>query len=362
MAKLKKRKEKRLEEQKPSEAEIQAKAKKKRRTTIIVASIVVAVILVITGGGIWLGYGMYSQKLFIKVDNESIKMDYFINRAVMNAGTNTSNVDVWGTMQSLVNELIIEQEAPKYVGDVTEAEIDAALRLAYQGDSQSITDAEYKEIYRQNLASSQLTEPQFRAIVRRSILKDRLTAYLDQRVSAIAPQAHLSMIMVMDYDLAAKVKERIDAGENFAVVAQEVSIDSSASNGGDIGWFPYGVLTYAFEQVASNLEIGKCSDPVVAVDPTSIDTNSSDPVPYAVLMVTDRVDAMEMTADQLTTMKGRAFEDWLNATMADKQIEFHGIKKNYDSYTEAWLTYQIQKRMKAMGATSSTTTASTTAQ
>jgi hypothetical protein len=340
-----------------TETENQTKQQKKRRNTILVATAIVALIVIIAGVGIYLGYVMPFQKTFIIVDNQSINMTYFMRRVIMSAGNSTSNVNIWGTMQSIVNELIIQQEAPKYVGDVTEEEIDAALRLAYQGESASITDAEFKEIYRQQLSASQLSEKEFRDIIRRSILGERLNAYFSQTVSSIGPQAHMNMIMLPDYEQALKAKERIDGGEDFAVLAQELSIDSSKDQGGDIGWFAYKALNYTFEQAATSLEIGKCSEPLLGVDPESVDVNSQEVLPFALLMVSERVDVMEIPSEQLDTIKNRAFPDWLNEAMTAKKVEFHGLKKNYDSYTEAWLTYQIQKRMKAMGATTETTAA-----
>ena len=336
------------------------KPNKRRRTTILIAAIIVVVIVGVSGWGIWKGYVEPFQKTFIVVEDQSINMTYFMHRVIMNAGNDTSKVDIWGMMQSVVNEMIMRQEAPQFVGEVTDSEVDEALKAAYQGDAESITDAEFQELYRQQLNASQLSDQEFRDVVRASILQAKLSGYITDRVSSIAPQAHLKMIMVNDYNTAVKVKERVDGGEDFSVLAEELSIDASKEQGGDIGWFPYKSLTYSFENAASTLEIGKCSDPLLAVDPDSIDYNDSSQVlPYSLIMVIERTDAMEVSEDQLTALKGRAFEDWLNETMAAKKVEFHGIKKNYDSYTEAWLTYQIQKRMKAMGATTSTTAAAT---
>jgi len=345
------------------EATAVSKNPKRRRNTLIVATVVSILILAITGVGIYLGYWQPYHKTFIVVDNESIDMTYFINRVIMNAGNDTSKIDIWGTMQSIVNEMIIRQEAPQYVGDVTQQEIDDTMKAAYQGDSQDITDAEFKEMYRQNLEASQLTEQQFRDIVKSSILREKLRIYLSDRVPSVAPQAHLYMIMLNDYDAATNVKERLNNGEDFSVLAEEQSIDSSKDNGGDIGWFPYKVLSYGFEQAATNLEIGQPSDPIIAIDPDSVDYNDPNQVlPYAIVKVVDRVDAMQVTDDQLTQLKSRTFSDWLDTIMTEKTINFRGLKKNYDSYTEAWLNYQVQKRMKAMGATSSTTASTAPAQ
>jgi peptidyl-prolyl cis-trans isomerase D len=56
-------------------------------------------------------------------------------------------------------------------------------------------------------------------------------------------------------------KQRIEAGEDFAVVAQELSDDSgSKEKGGDLGFFKRGTMVAPFEEAAFALEPGKLSD------------------------------------------------------------------------------------------------------
>ncbi|HEU4428548.1 MAG TPA: peptidylprolyl isomerase, partial [Myxococcota bacterium] len=58
-------------------------------------------------------------------------------------------------------------------------------------------------------------------------------------------------------------KKRIDAGEDFAAVAQEVSEDAGTkSAGGDLGFFKRGAMVKEFEDAAFSLEPGQLSEPV----------------------------------------------------------------------------------------------------
>ncbi len=79
-------------------------------------------------------------------------------------------------------------------------------------------------------------------------------------------------------------------------------------------------------------------------------------------MVSEKASAMEVPPDQLATLQSRAFQDWLNDMMSTKKIEFHGLKKNYDSYTEAWFRYQITKRLSALSQSASSEDSTNTAQ
>ncbi len=61
----------------------------------------------------------------------------------------------------------------------------------------------------------------------------------------------------------AAIRERLAAGEDFALVAREVSQDpGSAPQGGDLGLFAKGVMDPAFEEAAFTLEVGQLSEPV----------------------------------------------------------------------------------------------------
>ncbi len=53
--------------------------------------------------------------------------------------------------------------------------------------------------------------------------------------------------------------KRLDAGEDFAKVAKEVSEDTSGKDGGDLGWFGPGAMVKPFEDAAFALEKGKRS-------------------------------------------------------------------------------------------------------
>jgi peptidyl-prolyl cis-trans isomerase D len=58
-------------------------------------------------------------------------------------------------------------------------------------------------------------------------------------------------------------KKRIDAGEDFAALAQELSDDAGTkAAGGDLGFFKRGAMVKEFEDAAFSLEPGALSDPV----------------------------------------------------------------------------------------------------
>lgn len=77
------------------------------------------------------------------------------------------------------------------------------------------------------------------------------------------PQIHARHILVKGQEEAAAARKRVvDKGEAFEAVAKAVSIDPSAGNGGDLGFFGPGRMVPAFEKAALALKVGEVSEPV----------------------------------------------------------------------------------------------------
>ncbi|MDX8403216.1 MAG: peptidyl-prolyl cis-trans isomerase, partial [Mariprofundaceae bacterium] len=55
------------------------------------------------------------------------------------------------------------------------------------------------------------------------------------------------------------VQARLKAGEDFATLAKEVSEDSTANKGGDLGWFKSGAMVSAFDEAVFAMEKGSVS-------------------------------------------------------------------------------------------------------
>ena len=69
-------------------------------------------------------------------------------------------------------------------------------------------------------------------------------------------------ILVREEVEIAAVVEQLEAGRDFAEVAAEVSIDGSARQGGELGWFGPGVMIPEFEETVRSLEPEEVSEPL----------------------------------------------------------------------------------------------------
>ncbi len=127
-----------------------------------------------------------------------------------------------------------------------------------------------------------------------------------------------SHILTQDEETAKKALKRVKGGEEFAAVAQELSVDPTRARGGDIGLFRKGQLIPEFEEVAMKLKPGEMSDVVK----TSLG--------YHVILLTEhrasRQRPLEETREQIrvqleTQKKQRHVEETLQQLRADAKID-----------------------------------------
>ena len=175
-----------------------------------------------------------------------------------------------------------------------------------------------------------------------------------------AEQVHLWDIVVADQTTAADIKKRIDNGEDFSTIANELSIDSNTSaQGGDMGWVPLKILDTNLEYMANKADIGIVSSPVQLS--SAIQSSSQDTEPFYLILVTEKAPAREVdNPDYISILQQRLLQDWLNDQMSSDQnkITLHGRGSlgGYDSSTNAWILYQIERLKRSRGIKNTTTT------
>lgn len=306
---------------------------KARIRTIFTAVAVVIVIAIIAGIAIYRDRVAPFRTTILVVDDASIPMRYFLKRISL-AGSEPMVI-----LQTLMREQIIKQVAPKppYNIEIEEEEIDQLLREMARGASEGITEDEYNEWYRQQLNESRLSKLEFRDLARTTLLRLRLTEYLAQKVPTIAVQVHLQMIPVQNFNVAEEAKYRLDAGEDFTTLARELSADKQLrENGGDLGWFPRSGLPSNIAQAAfDQLDIGEVSEPVYLPGGG-----------FAIIMVSEKAAAREIDEDSLQSVRARALDEWFQEEAKHHELEFHGFNNGYDSETDTWVRWQVERMKK----------------
>ncbi len=108
-----------------------------------------------------------------------------------------------------------------------------------------------------------MDEAAYRKLVLDNLLRTKLFDDVTKDMKPEEDQVWARHILVKTAADAANVEKRLKAGEDFAALAKELSIDTGTKDkGGDLGWFGKGAMLPAFETAAFALPVGQISDPV----------------------------------------------------------------------------------------------------
>jgi len=152
----------------------------------------------------------------------------------------------------MIDQVLIEQAAASLGVTISGAQIEAEI-ARMKGDDEAR--------FEQWLAASGLTPNSLREQLRidliTSAVRDQVTGSAEHK----AEQVHVRHILTSDEGAALSAVERLRKGQDFAVVARDLSEDlTTRASGGDLGFLPSrGVMPPAFEEAAFALEPGEIS-------------------------------------------------------------------------------------------------------
>lgn len=151
--------------------------------------------------------------------------------------------------RTLLNQLASEEGV---TADPEEVEAEIA---AIQADIQANPTFSDWESF---LAANNLTETEIRDLVAQNLVFEGLME--NHSAADVAEQVWASHILVEDEETGQEILDRLAKGEDFADLASEFSVDpGSKDQGGDLGWFPRGMMVPAFEEAAFAMEAGETS-------------------------------------------------------------------------------------------------------
>ena len=304
-------------------------------------TILVAVVVVLVIGSI-AGYAIYRQEIapfetvVLRIDEKEIKMRYFLKRLRMSQ-LNPSFGGPVRLLGMIAQEEVLKEKATKapYNFSVTTEEIEAALKTVARRGSDSITENEYQEWYRQQINQTQLSEAEFEELARTNLLRQKLSEYLAVRAPTVAEQVHLHIIIQKSPETIQKVRQRLDAGEDFFQLAKELNPSiATRENRGDLGWQIKNGLDRRLADVAFQLEVGVPSNPI----PLSKET-------FPIVIVKEKAAAREISKKMQERQKIMLVEQWASKELQYHKISYHGLTevKGWDSETNAWANWQMQR-------------------
>jgi foldase protein PrsA len=309
-----------------------------KKTAAIISAVVIAFIVIVIFITNYFNLdSKYMRLNVITVDDISVNMDYLVKRAIF------SGSDPMSLLGTISREKVILLTAPELDIEISEEAIDNRLREIARGTSDTISDDEFKEWYRQMINESRLSDAEYRELAKISVIQDIIRDAIAAQTPTKVEQIHSHSIMVATEKEALEVKKRLEAGEDFATLARELSIDGmTRDKGGDVGWTPRGVLNPQIEYDVWDLETGVISDPIIFYDIE--DPSNMEPLGFYIFMVSERADAREVDEGFLSTLYNNAFDAWYAEESKNYDIQYHGLYNGFDSEAYAWVNFQISKR------------------
>jgi foldase protein PrsA len=256
--------------------------------------------------------------------------------------------------QLIANELI-RQEAAKRGISVSSADMETALRDMFQPTPQApITDTAsttptptaipanaWEQNYKQYLTTLGVSDAEYREIaLLPGLQREKLQVVLSETMATSDEQIRVSHIVTDTQEVARILLARVQAGEDFAALARELSGDTATAEiGGDLGWYPREILSGEFgpdvETAAWSLEVGQ-----VVSAPVQSYTG------YEIIKVTGREANRPLDSDKLTQLQSSVLEKWLTAQMTSPAVE-----RFMDSEVQLWVQAQVSKALLALAKT-----------
>ncbi len=138
-----------------------------------------------------------------------------------------------------------------------------------------MTEKDFEQLYADFLSESlkplDISEEQYRSWLEASLLSTKLQEQMATEISTEADQVELNVLSVNSNEQASALVARLDAGEDFQILAAELNAGGQDSGyATELGWLPKDLsesnLGAELTEIAFNLEVGEHSQPVADPD------------------------------------------------------------------------------------------------
>ena len=289
-----------------------------RRVQMMILFAIVSVALVVLGIA---AYGYYQtnikpdQEPVIRVGDRNFDMGYMERRlryVIRTASPGdlvllNSRSAVQTALDGAMSEELDRQGSPELGISVTEEEIDAQIRLRLR-IPEAADSSTFAESYRKAVKDSGLKPGEYRETIAADLLEEKLRQQLRTQIPTNAEQVRLRDIRVVTQEDAQKVLERLQAGEDFALLAGELSYDTATKGkGGEMDWQARGQMPPEIESAVFSLEVDQLSQPLYQYGT------------YYIYQMLEKASDKEVTPDQRQQIGEQSLITW--RTGVSQQVE-----------------------------------------
>ena len=292
----------------------QERAYRARRVLLIIFGLALVLILAVPAFGYYVVFVQPKQEVVIRVNDAEFTMNTLIKmaRRTILQGMAVGQYDpqittelIIGAIGEIQHDEILRQAAPRFGITVTEEEIQWELQgmldrpYSVELTGEPRADRTFTELYRQRLNILQMSDQEYRDVVRADIIRSKLEEQLSVEMATGDEQVHVFVIETEDIETMSEVQNRLQVGQDFVSLANQFSTHRfTNSKGGDWGWFPRGVEE-EFEDVWFSLQPGEISEVVQTLDGIYL------------FQIVDYQVYREISEGHIRRLKIRLVQDWL---------------------------------------------------
>ena len=204
----------------------------------------------------------------------------------------------------MIEQVLTEQAAAAAGVVVSEEDVESYLQAMIEENGG-------EEAFQAKLAEWGDTTDDARQELRAQLIGMAMTQRVIENVPAAAEHVHARHILVDTAAEAERILSQLQAGADFATLAKAYSQDTSTSeSGGDLGFFPLGILVAPeVEQAAFDLQPGQFSGVVTSG------------LGYHIVQVVERDPARTVSPENLRLLQDRALQEWVEGLWAGATVE-----------------------------------------
>lgn len=226
--------------------------KRRQRFILTVGISIISSVLILVGVGVYHGWYIPEYKTLrqtvIEVNDVSFDMGYYIDSLKFHSAGQTQYLQFFldSVVENIEQNELMRQKALELGFSVSQDEIKQEIDENSLPDNQAVRD-----FVRGQLLATLLMEE-----------------YFAPQVPASAEHRHVMAMFLESESQAEEVAARLEAGEDFAQLAEELSLDNATKeNDGDMDWRPQGFLdselvTSVVDELVFNAPVGVLSQPV----------------------------------------------------------------------------------------------------
>lgn len=205
-------------------------------------------------------------------------------------------------LEQMIDQELIRQEAVLMGIAISDQELESKIQ-------EIVEQSGGQEDFQQSLRDIGTSYDDFRQMLLDQLLSEAVFGAVTVSIPSVAEQVRARHVLLSTREGAEEVLARLQVGEDFAFLAREYSEDvSSREVGGDMGFFPKGVMPPEVEGAAFSMEVGETSDIIQSQ------------FGFHIVQVLER-EEREIAAEVFESLRQQTFMQWLRDQRESADVE-----------------------------------------